>query len=603
MKKDKNAGVSVDDSMDATIEIEPLDPEQYEQQIAATRAEDGDTTGTFEQPAISEVDPSLQPLREKLVSVQSQVALQSETILLLESDLKSSSNLIRHLESELTEKTTTLELQSSELDKRQGSIDRLTTRNEDLESAVSTLKTDLAIATETAGHAKARLDNKLQDIEALRSKHGQELDRGKALEQQIATLEGAQRMQDGTIADLNKEIVGRDSEIEKLRQEIANKDSHASVLDERLNQRANQISEQDAKIAAHASELSQAQNEALDLQQAIKALEVDLAKRDETITDLQTQVSTWRDKFNALEATVAKRDTQISKIEAELAEYHTKIKDRDSMNASLVSEQEQASKEITDLQARVQEQADTLVQRDSRIHELEADKKADERQIAALESELQAKTDTIQSRTSAIEAQHQTIKVLDQKNVEFQRQSDSMYESLRRSEKRVAELESLLATKDTALSTIQLGILKLSEFGAKPTSKRPKPNKKQPNISVVYQEPPEKAESEWFLVNLDGQSKTRYPLHKSPITVGRGRANDIQIKNDFISGYHAEFVIEDDGVKLKDLGSTNATRVNAKRIEDHPLKHGDIIAFGELRFEFVDANKGSDETPRVARLK
>ncbi|MEM7284199.1 MAG: FHA domain-containing protein, partial [Pseudomonadota bacterium] len=371
----------------------------------------------------------------------------------------------------------------------------------------------------------------------------------------------------------------------------------------RLAQRASKINELEESIDAHKNEVSAIQSEALELQKTIKALEVDLSKRDEETVGLQDELSSWKDKYGILEGTVSKRDTQIGKIESELAEFHTKIKDRDSTNASLVEEQSSSANQIADLQAKVQEQSDTIAQRDAKIHELEADSKADRRQLEALESELQAKTDTIQSRTSAIEAQHQTIKVLDQKNMEFQRQSDGMYESLRRNEKRVAELESMLATKDSALSTIQLGILKLSEFGAKPTSKRPNP-KKQTKISVVYQEPPEEAEAKWCLINLDGKSKTRYPLHKSPITVGRGRANDIQIKNDFISGYHAEFVTQEDGVVLKDLGSTNSTRVNAKRVDELPLSHGDIITFGELRFEFVDSNqKPTNGRSKVARLK
>ena len=55
-----------------------------------------------------------------------------------------------------------------------------------------------------------------------------------------------------------------------------------------------------------------------------------------------------------------------------------------------------------------------------------------------------------------------------------------------------------------------------------------------------------------------------------------------------MSRYHAEVRITDRGWRVRDLGSTNGTKVNGTRVEgEQILNDGDTISFGgtHIRFE------------------
>ena len=89
---------------------------------------------------------------------------------------------------------------------------------------------------------------------------------------------------------------------------------------------------------------------------------------------------------------------------------------------------------------------------------------------------------------------------------------------------------------------------------------------------------------------LNGQRKgEQWELVPPGICIGREVDNDIQILTGGISRYHAKIeFVDGDNWKIQDLGSTNGTRVNGKKI-DTPvmLKPGDELQIGEqmLRFD------------------
>ena len=80
-----------------------------------------------------------------------------------------------------------------------------------------------------------------------------------------------------------------------------------------------------------------------------------------------------------------------------------------------------------------------------------------------------------------------------------------------------------------------------------------------------------------------------YVLSKS-MTIGRQDKNDIVIKDSFISGIHAQFILENGEVYLRDLGSKNGVFVNEKKLESNNkslLKDSDIIKIGQVEFIFT----------------
>lgn len=78
------------------------------------------------------------------------------------------------------------------------------------------------------------------------------------------------------------------------------------------------------------------------------------------------------------------------------------------------------------------------------------------------------------------------------------------------------------------------------------------------------------------------------------LTIGRARVNVVRLgPHDTVSSSkHAELVAERDHYVLHDLGSTNGTFSNGKRIERLKLASGDTVTFGfggpQLRFDFFE---------------
>ncbi len=71
-------------------------------------------------------------------------------------------------------------------------------------------------------------------------------------------------------------------------------------------------------------------------------------------------------------------------------------------------------------------------------------------------------------------------------------------------------------------------------------------------------------------------------------TFGRKPGNSVQVLDPSISGKHAEVVVDGEGALLRDLGSTNGTRVNGERISERRLKLGDRVMLGSIDLVFVD---------------
>lgn len=107
-----------------------------------------------------------------------------------------------------------------------------------------------------------------------------------------------------------------------------------------------------------------------------------------------------------------------------------------------------------------------------------------------------------------------------------------------------------------------------------------------------------------FRITSGSRTGQREVLEKSVIAIGRHPSNDFRfdITNDpDVSSRHAEIRIVGSVVTLRDLGSTNGTFVNGKRIAgEHRLSEGDTIAFGAAgpKVEYRVAPEGTPLTPR-----
>ena len=73
-----------------------------------------------------------------------------------------------------------------------------------------------------------------------------------------------------------------------------------------------------------------------------------------------------------------------------------------------------------------------------------------------------------------------------------------------------------------------------------------------------------------------------FDLAGSEITVGRVADNKVQIEHASISGHHAIFKLDGLDYSIKDLESTNGTRINGERISQQKLRRNDVLRLGNI---------------------
>lgn len=78
----------------------------------------------------------------------------------------------------------------------------------------------------------------------------------------------------------------------------------------------------------------------------------------------------------------------------------------------------------------------------------------------------------------------------------------------------------------------------------------------------------------------------RYVLTEHTISIGRSPECDITIMDSSVSRHHAEIRPRGDGFVIRDLDSTNGTRVNGVRVTERELHDGDELTFGNTRMIF-----------------
>ncbi len=94
------------------------------------------------------------------------------------------------------------------------------------------------------------------------------------------------------------------------------------------------------------------------------------------------------------------------------------------------------------------------------------------------------------------------------------------------------------------------------------------------------------------LIARNGDRKgTEYLLERRTFVLGRGHKCDITVPSVKASRKHAEVYFENGAFRLKDLGSSNGTLLNERRIQETVvLQSGDRLQIGHNVLEFFDEN-------------
>lgn len=97
------------------------------------------------------------------------------------------------------------------------------------------------------------------------------------------------------------------------------------------------------------------------------------------------------------------------------------------------------------------------------------------------------------------------------------------------------------------------------------------------------------------VITDEGGVRRRLDFSKSELTVGRVQGNDIVLAKRNVSKQHARLTLKDDQALVVDLGSTNGTWVNGRKITSpHPLKKGDKIYIADFILTVEPANDDAE---------
>jgi hypothetical protein len=202
---------------------------------------------------------------------------------------------------------------------------------------------------------------------------------------------------------------------------------------------------------------------------------------------------------------------------------------------------------------------------EARIGELTAELDAAKQKLAQCELLIAEALD----QTETARAQYET--------------ANSRAETLRRhlsaKDEQLITLQALLYQRDERIAALERSDAKrasaISAAAALPDVKGPG------SVNLIERLP----EMGLALESLD-QAGTLYRITRVTTTLGRNASNDISIDSNSVSRFHARIVVEEEGVFLIDLESTNGCKVNDKRVTRQMIGNADTLSIGSVKFRF-----------------
>ena len=86
----------------------------------------------------------------------------------------------------------------------------------------------------------------------------------------------------------------------------------------------------------------------------------------------------------------------------------------------------------------------------------------------------------------------------------------------------------------------------------------------------------------YLIQNPENPDQKVHELKFGLNTIGREINNTIILLHKSLSRHHAQLIINDEGVMMKDLGSMNKTFVNEREIDECQLRNGDLVRCGSV---------------------
>jgi predicted component of type VI protein secretion system len=106
-----------------------------------------------------------------------------------------------------------------------------------------------------------------------------------------------------------------------------------------------------------------------------------------------------------------------------------------------------------------------------------------------------------------------------------------------------------------------------------------------------------------LILTTEAQGKVSYEFAERLITIGRAPDNMIVIDDPSVSSRHAQLELTGETYRIKDLDSTNGTRVNGIPITESALRFDDRIRFGAVEARLEPDVRGSQPLPERQEME
>jgi hypothetical protein len=263
------------------------------------------------------------------------------------------------------------------------------------------------------------------------------------------------------------------------------------------------------------------------------------AVRENELANERSRASTIEAELNAVKQQLAQQTTERAEAEAQIA----RLSATEKHLAELEQESLQRTESLTKIQLELIHAAELLQQSEASVRPMA-------NELASVRNELLKETE----RANALDdAKHNLA-------LELERTRGALDER----DLQLRRLERHTSSSAQALSRIRVGIEReqsgrsrglTNEYGA-------------------------------TLVPLNDSDAPPLTLGRNT-TIGRSRECDLRLKDSSISRRHAVVRVGPSGASIEDLSSVNGLLVNRRRVQNAPLRDGDIIELGVERFRFT----------------
>ena len=417
--------------------------------------------------------------------------------------------------------------------------------------------------------------SKLQyDIEQLRARwKGLEAE-NKAREEVTVTLTAELQVIRDALATKNEMLASRNEKIESLKSELRKQEAQylaavtrqeQEIADMRETMRF--VPEPPASAPTHADEA--------DDQTRHQRAEAYADSLRHKLQDLMTLHDNLNREHRRLEASLQQSNKNGQQLAAELAGAK---KENDALATELESIADKHAEEIRLLRFELGQAQDTVAQSEELNSQLAADLIDSHSSKEELEQTLSDNDTMSRVRIDELEKElvntRRTAKGLEEKLEARGDAINAMLAELARNAERIESIPDI----GGGIFDVNERIAERFDEAADPPAPANRTNERAARM----------------LLGKTGDKLLRFPLFKDRLTIGRTKDNDIQLNTAYISRRHA--VVQTDGntTRVIDWGSRNGVFVNSKRVTEHFLKNGDIVAIGNVHFRYDERPKRGD---------